>query len=264
MSRAWRRTAPPSDPDCNEIATLPIGSVTSTSEACSRSPSRSARRPMLEGPMIRSPLRRRDLATSASTSTDCPPVAVRSTSVTMTAPRIRLAMQASIVASRAAGGTATMASDTSSGRSAIDPKLRCAPISPSVVRVHRVGRNGPSCAHVAPERGTDRVRPVRCSDDCDRLGDQKTRDCARIGALFAAFDTVEELLGGGEIPVEVDHTRVETALEGPSGFRKHRQHASVVAEHFGGEPFDAVGAGDRGEVLEQGGDATAVMSRRRP
>ena len=69
---------------------------------------------MLDGPMIRNPLRR-DRATSAAMSMSVP-----STEVTMTAPRIRFAMQASMVSSSAGAGTAMIASETSSGSPSID------------------------------------------------------------------------------------------------------------------------------------------------
>ncbi len=66
---------------------------------------------MLDGPMMRRPLRRAR-ATIATTSTSVP-----STDVITMAPRMRLAMQASMVASRCCAGTATTARVTSSGRS---------------------------------------------------------------------------------------------------------------------------------------------------
>ena len=108
-SLALRRNDPPSDPDCMEMATPPGGKATSTSAAWSRVSGRGDAMPMLDGPMIRSPLRRARV-TSAGTSTSVP-----STDVTITAPRMRLAMQASIVASRSLAGTEMIARETSSG-----------------------------------------------------------------------------------------------------------------------------------------------------
>ena len=90
-SRAWRSSELPSDPDCIEIATCPTGSVTRTSAACSEASGRGEATPMLDGPMMRSPLRRAR-ATIAATSTSVP-----STDVITTAPRMRLRMQASMV-----------------------------------------------------------------------------------------------------------------------------------------------------------------------
>ena len=103
---------------------------------------------------------------------------------------------------------------------------------------------------VSPERGADRSRPVGRADHGDRPRDQEPHNGARIAALFAALDAVEELVGGGELPVEVDHTRVEAALERPSGLGEHGEHRPVVGEHLRGEPIDAVGPGDRREMLE--------------
>ena len=69
--------------------------------------------------------------------------------------------------------------------------------------------------------------------------------------MFAALDAVEELVRGGEFPVEVDHSRVEAALQWPARLGEHGEHRPVVGQHLGGEPIDAVRPGDRGEVFEQ-------------
>ena len=79
-------------------------------------------------------------------------------------------------------------------------------------------------------------------------------------ALLAPLDAVEELVGGGQFPVEVDHAGLEPSLQRPAGLGEHRQHRPVVGQHLGGEPLDAVGPGDRREVLEhQGGDPLALV-----
>ena len=55
------------------------------------------------------------------------------------------------------------------------------------------------------------------------------------------------------------------ALQRPPGAGEHGEHRPVLAEHLGGEPLDAVGGGDGGEVLEQQrGDAVSRGGRRRP
>ncbi len=114
-SRALRRNDPPSEPDCIEIARPPDGNATSTSAACRLVSGRGDAIPMLDGPMIRRPLRRARV-TNAAMSMSLP-----STEVMITAPLMRLSMHASMVATRALAGTAMMANDTSSGSS---PMLR--------------------------------------------------------------------------------------------------------------------------------------------
>ncbi len=101
-----------------------------------------------------------------------------------------------------------------------------------------------------PDGGTDGTGSVGCTDDGDRPRDQEPHDGARIGALLPALDAVEELLGRGELPVEIDHPRVEAALQRPSGLGEHRQHRPVVGQHLGGEPIDSVRPGDRREMFE--------------
>ena len=82
----------------------------------------------------------------------------------------------------------------------------------------------------------------------------------RVGALLASLDGVEELLGVVEREVEVDDTALEASLDGPPGPAEHGEHRPVVGEDLGGEAHDAVGAGDRREVLEQErGDALALV-----
>ena len=82
----------------------------------------------------------------------------------------------------------------------------------------------------------------------------------RVGSLFAPLDAVEELVGVGQFPVEVDDAGVEPALQRPARLGEHGEHRPVVAEDLGGEPLDAVAAGDRGQVLQQQrGDAGALV-----
>ena len=114
--------------------------------------------------------------------------------------------------------------------------------------------------HVAPQDLADRSRLVARADDGDRAGEQEAGHRPRVGALLAALDGVEELLGLVEREVEVDDTALEPSLDGPPGPAEHREHGPVVGEHLGGEADDAVGAGDRREVLEQQrGDALALV-----
>ena len=50
-------------------------------------------------------------------------------------------------------------------------------------------------------------------------------------------------------------------MQRPSGAGEHGEHRAVLAEHLGGEPFDAVGSGEGGEMFEeQRGDAEPLMS----
>ena len=63
-----------------------------------------------------------------------------------------------------------------------------------------------------------------------------------------------------ELEVDVDHTRLEPAVNGPAGLGEHRQHAAVVAECLSRESGDAIVAGHRRKVFEQQrGDALAVV-----
>ena len=182
-----------------------------------------------------------------------------STAVTTIAPRTRDSMQSSITDSSAAAGTATTASETSAGIDRTEGHDRWSPMR-RLVRVDGVDRSGRARRDVSPQRLTDGVGAVRCTDDGDRSGQQQPRHRSRIGALLAAVDRVEELLGLVEREVEVDDPALEVALDRPTGAAEHRQHRSVVGEHLGGEPLDAVAAGDRREVLEeQGGDALALV-----
>ena len=88
---------------------------------------------------------------------------------------------------------------------------------------------------------------------------QDPRHGPGVGALLAALDAVEELVGGGEVPVEIDHAGVETSLQRPTGLGEHGEHPAVVAEDLGGEPLDAVRPGDGREVFEEErGDPFAV------
>ncbi len=129
-----------------------------------------------------------------------------------------------------------------------------------MIRVDRVDRDVDAVCDVAPDCVADRARPFRRADHRNRTRKQDPSHCSRVGALLASFDAVEELIGVGEFPVEVDHTRVETTLQRPPGLGEHREHRSVVAEDLGREAFDAVRTSDRGEVFEQqGGDAGSLL-----
>ena len=93
-SSASRSTDPPSVPDCSDIATLPGGRLTGSSDAWRPIDGRDAATPALPGPIRRTPARRAR-TTSASTSMSVP-----STLVSTTAPRTCEAMQSSMTASR--------------------------------------------------------------------------------------------------------------------------------------------------------------------
>ena len=70
---------------------------------------------------------------------------------------------------------------------------------------------------LSPQRGADRARRVGGADHGDRAGQQEAGHGARVGALLAALDGVEELLGVGEGAVEVDDAAVEVPLDRPAG-----------------------------------------------
>ena len=101
---------------------------------------------------------------------------------------------------------------------------------------------------------------VAGADDGDGPRQQQPGDGPGVGALLAPLDGVEELLGLLEGEVEVDDAAVEVPLDRPPGPAEHRQHRPVVGQHLGREAGDAVGAGDRRQVLEQErGDALALV-----
>jgi hypothetical protein len=78
--------------------------------------------------------------------------------------------------------------------------------------------------------------------------------------VLAALHRVDELLGVVDGELDVDDATVEVPLDGPSGAAEHRQHRPVVGQGLGGEPGDALGAGDRGEMFEQQrGDALTAL-----
>ena len=120
-----------------------------------------------------------------------------------------------------------------------------------VVRVDRVHRHVDAVGDVPPDRIADRARSVGGPDDGDGPRKQDSSDSTGVGSLFASLDAVEELIGVGELPVEVDDARVEAPLEWPAGLGEHCEHCPVVAEHLSGEPLDAVRTCDGGEVFEQ-------------
>ncbi len=165
---------------------------------------------MLDGPMIRRPLRRARV-TSAGTSTSLP-----STEVS---------------------------------------------VDLVVSGIDGVDRDVDAVRDVAPDGVTDRAGPFRGADHGDGPWEQDAGDRPGVGALLPPLDAVEELVGVGQFPVEVDDSRVEPSLERPARFGEHGEHRPVVAEDLGGEPFDAVRAGDGGEVLEQErGDSGALVA----
>ena len=208
---------------------------------------------MLDGPMMRSPLRRARV-TRAGTSMSVP-----STDVTITAPRMRLAMQASIVAVESRRGDGDDGEGHLVGQVVDRSQARMA-VDRVVARVDGVHRDVDAVDHVAPDRVADRARSFGCADHGDRTGQQDPRHRSRVGTLLASFDAVEELVGVGQFPVEVDDAGIEAALQRPAGLGEHGEHRPVVAEHLGGEPLDAVGAGDRGQVFQQQrGDAVALV-----
>ena len=118
------------------------------------------------------------------------------------------------------------------------------------------GRGG----DVAPHRGADRSGAIRRTDDGDRPGEEHAGDRPAVGPLLATAHRVDELRSRGDGEVDLDHATVVAALERPPGAGEHGEHRAVLPEHLGGEPLDAVGHGDGGEVLEeQRGDPDALV-----
>ncbi len=133
-------------------------------------------------------------------------------------------------------------------------------VDPIVVRVDRVHRDVDALGQVAPHRVADGPRSFGCADDRDRAGQQDPGHRPGVGSLLASFDAVEELVGVGQFPVEVHDPGIEAALQRPARLGEHGEHRTVVPEHLGGEPFDAVAARDCREVFQQQrGDAGALL-----
>jgi hypothetical protein len=120
-----------------------------------------------------------------------------------------------------------------------------------VTWIHRVDGHLDAADDVRPQEGAHRALARRRPDDGDRPRQQDASDGPRIGPLLTTLDAVEDFVGRGQIPVEIDDPRLESPLQRPAGFGEHREHRSVVGEHFSGEVVDAVGAGDRREVFQQ-------------
>ena len=127
-----------------------------------------------------------------------------------------------------------------------------------VDREHR--RRSPTPVTLRHSTSPTEPGPIAGADDGDRARQQEPGHRPGVGTLLAPLDGVEELLGVVEREVEVDDAALEAPLDRPAGAAEHRQHRPVVGEHLGGEAVDAVGAGDRREVLEQQrGDALALV-----
>ena len=121
-----------------------------------------------------------------------------------------------------------------------------------VARVDRVGgplavRRDASCHSARPTDAGSSDAPMTAIDGRE----QHPRHRPRVRALLAALDRVDEVGRVGEGEVDVDHARLEPAVQWPPRLREHGQHAAVVTQRLRREAVDAVRAGDRREVLEQ-------------
>ena len=166
------------------------------------------------------------------------------------APRMCLAMQASIVSSRCCAGTATTASDTSSGRSATEAWHGW---SPSMVRAGLTACTGTLVFAVTLSQMAAPTEPGRSDAPITaiargirrRTTARESARCSRRSTLSRNSSVVASSQSRSTTP------RVEAALQRPARLGEHGEHRPVVGQHLGGEPVDAVRPGDRREVLEQ-------------
>ena len=173
---------------------------------------------------------------------------VPSIDVMMTAPRNRASMQSSMTVGSAAAGTAMTARLTSAGTSC--SRATEATADGVVGRVDREDLALGGRRDVRPQGMTHPTALVAGPDTAIVRG-RRSRVMARSRRLLPTLDGVAELLGLLEGEVEIDDAALEAPLDRPPGSAEHGEHRSVVGEHLGREAHDAVGPGDRGQVLEQ-------------
>ena len=128
----------------------------------------------------------------------------------------------------AAAGTAMMASQTSSSMSCT-AAYGGRPPTVSWRRVDGEHRALAAAVTLRHSASPDRAGLVGRADDGDRARQQQAGDGAAVGAMLAALDRVDELLGVLERELEVDDAAVEVPLDRPPGAGEHRSIGRLSA-----------------------------------
>ncbi|CAM5596507.1 hypothetical protein SDIAM26S_00459 [Streptomyces diastaticus subsp. diastaticus] len=124
--------------------------------------------------------------------------------------------------------------------------------------VHRAGEPGvedvPQDAAAHPAEGA--AHP----DHGDRARGQQPLDGPGLCALLTGVLHGERAVGGLQAELQADDAVLEAALLLVARVGEDLDHLGVGGKHLGGEAPDAALAGDRGDVLQQGGgDAAALV-----
>ncbi len=114
-------------------------------------------------------------------------------------------------------------------------------------------------AQVPQHRRADSPAGAADSDHRHRAGGQQPLHGAGLGTLFAGALHGQGLGGGFEVEGEVDGAALEAALLLVADVGEDLDHLAVGGQHLGREPADAPLAGDRADVLEEGGGDSAAL-----